>query len=180
MKDMLFNTKRSQIQTHLFIYILAILVLALILLFGYRAIDSFRDKGKQATMLTFKTSLANEVERVSLSFGEVSIVDYTLPTEYSEICFVDSSVINSKDYAKIPSTYPIIQGAVESGSENNVFLVSGISEPFSNVGQIKVTNFFKCARVMDGKFRLRFEWSSRGTTYVKVCGLDDPMCETEV
>ena len=170
------KSSKAQIQMHLFIYIAAILLVALIIIFGYRAISSFREKGEQATLLTLKTDLSGEVDRVSLSFGEVSIKDYSFPAKYSKLCFVDDRVIQAKDGAGMEA-YPIMQGAVESGSDSNVFLVEDVGEPFTDIGPVHVPNQrFICADLVQGRVKLRFEWAGRGMVDLRVCDLNDPQC----
>lgn len=176
------RSRNAQIQTHLFIYVAAIVLVALILIFGYRAISNFVGKGEQATLLSLQQDLTSEVERVSISFGEVSIREFSFPGKYSQVCFVDSSVIanpKDEDLAKMDE-YPIIQGAVDSGSENNVFLVKDVAEPFADIGNIQITDGFRCLNLTRGSARLRFDWKGRGVVHVKGCSFSDPNCEQEI
>ncbi|MEA3430694.1 MAG: hypothetical protein U9R08_05455 [Nanoarchaeota archaeon] len=182
--------KKAQIQTHLFIYIAAIIMVALILLFGYRAISNFVGKGEQATLLSVEQDLVSEVDRVSVSFGEVSIREFNFPGKYSALCLVDSSVVEGAPgdtsglYASqlaLMNDYPLLQGAIESGSESNVFLIKdGVSESFSDVGLVQITSGFKCVNLTRGSARLRFDWKGRGVVQVRACSFTDLNCETEI
>jgi len=76
-----------------FIYIIAVIVFALVLIFGYQAITGFLDKGEKVAYLTFKTDLENAIKNVYSDFGTVAIYNgrnvLAVPVDYEEICFVD-------------------------------------------------------------------------------------------
>lgn len=165
-------------ETQLLIYIVAILLVALILLFGYRSIRGFIDKGDEAQLLNLKNDLTSTIERVSLSFGEVSIQTFTFPAKYKEICFVSSDKISSRNSDGIPDL--IIQAAVRDGSDSNIFLVQDAPEPFADVGSITVANGYFCEPFIRGQLRLRFDWQKGGVVAIKSCNIDkaaDPNCE---
>ncbi|MBW2963690.1 hypothetical protein KY306_02865 [Candidatus Woesearchaeota archaeon] len=76
-----------------FIYIIAVIVFALVLIFGYQAITGFLEKGEKVAYLTFKTDLENAIKNVYSDFGTVAIYSgknvLAVPVDYEEICFVD-------------------------------------------------------------------------------------------
>ena len=76
-----------------FIYITAVIVFALVLIFGYQAITGFLEKGEKVAYFTFKTDLENAIKNVYSDFGTVVIYNgkniLAVPAKYEEICFVD-------------------------------------------------------------------------------------------
>lgn len=87
------KTKKAVVVGQVFIYIIAIIVFALVLIFGYQAITGFLEKGERVGYLTFKTDLENAIKNVYSDVGTVVIYNgrnvLAVPTKYEEICFIN-------------------------------------------------------------------------------------------
>lgn len=75
---------------HIFLYVATIVVVAIVLLFGYRAIMTVKKTGDQAASLSLKHSFQEEVDRHS-TFGRIGTIDFSIPQEVVKVCFVDAS-----------------------------------------------------------------------------------------
>ena len=123
------QNKKSQIAGQVFIYILAIFIFAVIILFGYSAIRGFMEKGKQTAFIQFKNTLEGEVSRISTESGDIIVFNQknilSLPGDYTAVCFVSSSAsVDDIPSWLNPKTKQIIYSAVSSGihkSTENVF-----------------------------------------------------------
>ncbi len=72
-----------------FVFIVAALTFALVMIFGYKAITDFLQSGENVAFVQFKTSLESSVKRIYTEYGSVRVEHFTVPAKYSQICFVD-------------------------------------------------------------------------------------------
>jgi hypothetical protein len=72
-----------------FIFIVAAITFALIMIFGYNAINSFLESGENVEFVQFKTSLENSLKRIYTEYGAIRIQQFSIPVRYEKICFVD-------------------------------------------------------------------------------------------
>jgi hypothetical protein len=154
--------KRGQLHSQVFIYIIAVIVCVLIVLFGYNAIQKVYTKGEQAVEIKFETSLKESIE--SLSYGSVDIKTFEIPLKYSELCFTD---VNNKD--ELPQIfldlYPLIGEAVEE--KDNVFLTGKEFNSFK-VEQLELPYKVYCVPIINGKVNLRIESKLKGVSMSSV------------
>jgi hypothetical protein len=84
--------RRAQI-SQVFFYIMAIIVFSVILIFGYRTITDFIEKGEQVAFITFKTDLESAVRKVASDFGSVTVYNtrhpLLVPNNHQRICFIN-------------------------------------------------------------------------------------------
>ena len=72
-----------------FIFIIAMLTFGLIMVFGYKAVQSFIDKGETVEYIKFKTDIETTMNKITTDFGSVSIETFRLPAKYDKICFIN-------------------------------------------------------------------------------------------
>ncbi|MBI3035507.1 hypothetical protein HYY71_04235 [Candidatus Woesearchaeota archaeon] len=82
--------KKSQIYNQIFIYILTIILISFILVYGYNAVQNFRSRAEQVSCLKFRNDMQNAVESISSDFGSVKRKDLQLCAPYSKACFVEN------------------------------------------------------------------------------------------
>ena len=146
--------RKSQLYSQVFIYILTILIVSLIFIYGYKAINGFKDRANKISCLKFKNDLSNSVKSITGDYGSVVTKSIPLCSGFNEVCFVEShEEFNKQD---IPSDLnPVIKDSIRSGSEKNVFLDSA-RESF-NVGPISVEGNVFCIKESDGVIKIRLE-----------------------
>jgi len=151
---------KAQIAGQMFIYVLAFIIFALVLLYGYNAIKNLRDKAEQTSYIQFKTEITQTVKKLSTDYGTVRRKEFALSGGYIRVCFVDSERIGK---GIILADYPLIEDSVTSGVEANLFLVSGkgIEDSF-NAGKLdinrtatNINNHFLCVPVINGKLKVK-------------------------
>ena len=151
-----------------FIFIIAAVTFALVMIFGYRAINGFLQSGEDVTFVQFKNDLEGSIKKIYTEYGAVRIEEFTTPASYEQICFVNFDHVASPEEIAALCTFD--QGACTAwqqagseglvGSEENVFLkpvapvkikVYAIGFPDSN-GQE-----FLCVPINNGHFSLALE-----------------------
>lgn len=148
--------KKGQIIGQIFIYILAIILIAFVLGYGYKTIAAFGQKTEQVSFLKFKTELQNAVKTITTDFGSVKIKVFPVPGNYNEVCFVRSHE-SFPPISLIFSNYPIISDSVESDVEKNVFLVKNTAKDSFYVGKIVTNPDLYCVNVTNSAIKLRLE-----------------------
>lgn len=166
--------RKAQLGSEIFVYILAILVIGLIVVFGYKKVVELREKGSDIEVLHFKKQLESLV-KISMSSGNIFVEEMLLPKGFSKICFIDLTksadgklnAPTNKDYS------PIIYDSWNAKNQKNVFLVQGpkiesfyIDEKKLLIGIARTTAPIKCSGNADsyiccdvnelGKIKLRF------------------------
>jgi hypothetical protein len=137
------NKKKSQIQSQIFVYILSMVVIALVLLYGYNAIKGFKERQEQITLVELENQLKSLINSASPKYGSIEKGDIALPSEYNTICFVDNGELGSSDDCGLPEPdAAIVRDAIQS-STANIFLIPGGSKNF-RIGNIKVEGGCVC------------------------------------
>ena len=143
----------AQIYSQVFIYILTIILISFILVYGYNAVQNFKKRAEQVSCLKFKNDLSNAIESISSDFGSIKRKDLQLCAGYAQVCFVETfespSISNSVD--------PIIKDSILSNTGKNVFLVEDIAKEAFYAGKISVEPDVLCIRAVSNKISLRLE-----------------------
>lgn len=72
-----------------FVFIVAALTFALIMIFGYKAIAEFVSKGEMVEFYQFKSDLETSIRRIYTEYGSVRVEEFHPPLKYEKICFID-------------------------------------------------------------------------------------------
>lgn len=145
--------KKAQIYSQIFIYILSIILISFILVYGYNAVQNFKKKAEQVSCLKFRNDLQNAVESASSDFGSVKRKDLQLCAGYSQVCFVENF-----ESPNLPDNVdPIIKDSISSNSGKNVFLVENIAKENFYAGKISVEPDVLCIKAINNKISLRLE-----------------------
>lgn len=151
------SSKRSQIPSQIFIYVVAIILFSFVLVYGYNAIKGFKERSEQISYIKFKTDLISTVKRISSDYGTLKREEFFIGGEYKEVCFVQSYKPPTNLAANIPN--PLIKDSVGSGVDKNTFLFTTKLQESFNVGKINVTNENKgylCIDTVNGKVKIQF------------------------
>ena len=159
------KTKKAQIAGQVFVYILAIFIFAVIMLFGYTAIKGFIDRGEQASFIQFKSILESEVSSLSTQPGDVTVFNerklLPIAAKYKTVCFVSSAANSS---SSIPPWLPdemnqIIKTAIDSKihiSSENLFLYPPAQNPVY-LGYIITAPEILCKNITQSRIDIRIE-----------------------
>ncbi|MDP3766217.1 MAG: hypothetical protein Q8R04_06925 [Nanoarchaeota archaeon] len=145
--------RKSQIYSQVFIYILTIILISFILVYGYNAIQSFKKRAEQVSCLKFKNDLSNAIESISSDFGSIKRKDLQLCAGYSQVCFVETF-----ESPNLPNKVdPIIKDSILSNAGKNVFFVENIAKEAFYAGKISVEPDVLCIKAANNKISLRLE-----------------------
>ena len=114
--------KKGQTQ-QVFIYIMVILVVGGVLLFGYKSIHKLMGQSCDVDETTFKSQLKQMLESNN-GYGDKSTKPIKVPCGSDKLCFVNSSQ-EGVNMNTLNDLYPDIYQEVHAGTGNNVFLIKG-------------------------------------------------------
>ena len=145
--------KKSQLYSQIFIYVLTIFLTAIILAYGYNAVQNFRKRAEELACLKFQNDLKNAVESIYSDYGSVKKKSMQLCGSYTKICFVESIA-----QPTIPGNVdPIIKDSVLSKTGKNVFFMERTAKESFYAGKISVDPDVLCINALNNKINLRLE-----------------------
>ncbi len=157
------KNKKAMAIGQVFIFMVAAITFALIVIFGFKAVNDFLDKGEKVEFTRFKTDLESNVKKIYTEYGSVRIKTFTLPPKYSQVCFIDLSKKPPADCLSKLGVFACdtwktaaAQGGGWSKSDRNVFLKPASEIPLK-VYEISMTNDYLCLPINKGRFKLVLE-----------------------
>ncbi|MGV8141764.1 MAG: hypothetical protein ACP5NW_04970 [Candidatus Woesearchaeota archaeon] len=109
---------RGQIAGQIFLYILGVIVIGSVILFGFRLGGGMKEISEKYVSMEFRQSLNHDVDSLLNNYGSTYTAKYSLQDDFDKICFVDVARVSLTNL----NEYPIIRNSVEEGVENNIFL----------------------------------------------------------
>jgi hypothetical protein len=165
-----FLLKKSQI-SQVFTYIASTLVIGLLVIVGYKAIDMMMGKQCEARRAIFEKDLLNFIDEYS-DYGSVHEEIIQAPCNTKEICFADASYFANYCSGSYPLPSPsiydfppdIIDSIITSAVADckaNIFLKREFTETFNNPTKFsdKISlngDPFQCFKVTNSQFKLVF------------------------
>ena len=152
------QNEKSQLYGQIFIYILTVVLISFIVVYGYNAIQNLRDRADKISCYKFKNDLRNAVQSILSDFGSVKRKDLQLCPGYNQVCFVET--FNEFDTQNLKSNAPIdpiIRHSIASNVGRNVFLVDNMAKESFYIGNISVNDDILCVSASDNRISLRLE-----------------------
>lgn len=153
--------RKAQVEVRVVIYLLAVFIAALILSYGYIAIQGLISTQEDILSVTFKEDIKSKVEEKSYEFRSVEKLTFTLPSSYDEVCFCDLSDIGAA-LQQIPEERVLVRDSVEDGVRRNFFILKDrkLVDLFY-AGDIVVDGKFQCLNISNGVLSLEFQAMGR-------------------
>jgi len=138
-------------QTQLvFVFILAAVIIGMIILFGFKGVQTITDASEETAKVKFLAELRNDIKNYETLRGSSKVITYQVPSYIDEICFCSRN--NDGSPCTIPSDS---HGAINSYSDGdeNLFLfdanqiviaedmgrvISPELKCFDNTGRVKI------------------------------------------
>jgi len=111
--------KKSQIAGQIFVYVLSLIIIGLIVLFGYRAIKMIQDYQVKMDEINFMTRFEEAISKTD--YKDVEIKTFKVPGKYRKICLV------SQNHGSLPAIDPLPLSQWQN-TNDDVFLYTGITE----------------------------------------------------
>ena len=82
--------KKSMTAGLVFIYILTAIIVSVIFIYGYATISNFQERTEDISFVKFQNDINKQVKEAYFNFGTERIREFSLPSKFSEACFVDN------------------------------------------------------------------------------------------
>jgi hypothetical protein len=153
--------KKGQLFGQPFVYIFIIVVAALILFFGFKAVRDILNLQEGVEFSTFVINLDEEIEKVyHLDYGSsFSLEDMAVSSNINEICFLDLD--KPRDVGNIEDE--IARELIDSAVNKNIFFISEdeLLDPFFNEKIVVREENPLCVKVENGRINVRL--TNQGT-----------------
>ncbi|MBI1934905.1 hypothetical protein HYS31_00545 [Candidatus Woesearchaeota archaeon] len=152
--------KKSQLYGQVFIYILTLLIISFVLVYGYNAIRNFQDRAEQVSCLRFRNELKNAIELIQSDYGSVRKLALEVCAGYSKVCFVESKetpCILTSTPCVIQDLDPIIEDNIRDRTGKNTFFIDKAVEESYYIGSISVNPDVHCIKAVNGKISITLE-----------------------
>ena len=154
--------KKGEVQGQVVIYILAVIIASMILLYGYGVVKDLVSSQENILIVTFKEDVRSEVDRKSYEFRNVETLKFELPQYFDEACVVDLDKANDplqeRDLLNKIGSYVLIKNSVQSKVKRNFFLLNnGLINDGFYAGDLSIPDGFSCIPINTGQLELRFE-----------------------
>lgn len=165
--------KKGEIEAQSVLYVLSLIIVAFILLFGVRSIMTLNDTTTDISTVKFKSSLEKTVNYVKGSTGTIKQEEYYVPGSFTQICFVDDSMFGDESF--VFGGQFLVQDSVQSGAQENVFLIGEkVLEDSFYIEGIEVNsgpNKYRCMDITRNNVYIRFE--GKGNSVEILCPVGD-------
>ncbi len=148
-------SRKSQVIGQVFIYILALIIFSLVLLYGYKTIKNFSNKADDISLIQLTTDIKTSVKKISYDYGTVIKKEISIPGKYSHVCFID---LDHQAEISLQDEHPAVYNSWYDRAQSNMFLITEKEEiqPYHIEG-IKILDKYECLDVKQGKIILRLE-----------------------
>ena len=155
--------KRGQLSGNVFIYMFAIIVIALILILGYKYILTTKESIVKTDLILLKNKLSSDIEAISSDFGSSKKVSYSIPDQ-AELCLFDLDK-NNEILNNLPSNFnPLIKDSIESNVKKNTFVFNEVIFESYYIGNIEINEpYFICLKPAAGKISFVVEGKGNKT-----------------
>lgn len=144
---------KAQLYGQIFIYVLTVILISFILVYGYNAVHNFKSRAEQVSCLKFKNDLINAIDSISTDFGSVKKKELQLCLGYSKLCFIESF-----ESPNLPGNIdPIIKDSILSNTGRNVFMAENMAKESFYAGKISVEPDILCIKAVNSKINIRLE-----------------------
>ncbi len=154
--NLTFQTK-AQVAGQILIYILAIIIFSMTLLYGYKAVNYFNDRSTEISYAQLEKEVNKEIKKAEGDTkGTVKKVVFSIPGNYDDVCFV-------KSYPSFPSSIPtqylLINDHILTGADDKNMFLAPIGDTNFYIGDIDVINISgsECVPIVGSKITLRLE-----------------------
>ena len=164
--------KNKAQMNQVFVFLIAMLVIAAIALVGVKSVQSIMDQKCSADGLIFQDRISSATKNAN-AIKTVNKELISSPCNYKKLCLIDASAIGNPAVfihnEEFPGSY-IIKSGVLDGVKQNVFLINSKNEvlPGGYISQLALVNASAplCINATYGKYELVLYGKGR-TTLVK-------------
>jgi len=154
--------KKAQTQ-QIFIYITAIIVFSLILIYGFNAIKTLSAKTEDVVFIQIEKDMKSSVKSILYDYGSIEKKEISATTQFTKFCIVDTTITPNPSSTAVcnPSSdeYNLLVCDGWQDKSENMFLIGPSKTKSFMIDDIKVTDppAFLCIPILGGKATIKLE-----------------------
>ncbi|MBI4452408.1 hypothetical protein HY637_03190 [Candidatus Woesearchaeota archaeon] len=148
--------KTSQLYGQIFIYALTLILISVVLIYGYSAIKNFRQKTDDIVAIKLEKDLKNSIQSITNDYGSVSKKEFQLSGDITQACFADFEIADKSSPVSSVSLNKLVINSIRDSDKNVFLLGDGLKSSFF-AGRISVDNDVLCIRTTGNRITLRME-----------------------
>ncbi len=155
------RSKKAELAGQTFLYIMGIVIVAAILIYGIRAMFKLSDQADSVKIIEFRQNLENKLQQ-SMHTDNHLFEDITVPGGFTKICFVNIGKGAPPGCNSLLD--PVVCEGWDNNVKNNVFLIEKTASEFLSIRDYKGgnaiateaanTNNFVCYTISNGRFKI--------------------------
>jgi hypothetical protein len=131
------SNKKGMDAGQIFIYTVSLIIVSMILIYGYKIISDFIGTSSAVEMLQFRKTVEGHIKTYTTDYGSVGYKKIPAPAGTREVCFKDynwdatgqtNTVINCQTGSYDPNPYFIVKDSIETNEMKNMFLFGANNE----------------------------------------------------
>ncbi|MFW5746212.1 MAG: hypothetical protein ACOCWQ_01535 [Nanoarchaeota archaeon] len=161
------KSKKGFDANQIFVFVLAIVIVGLVLLFGTKAIMRWQSDMQNVEYIRFKTNVQNAIDDVAADYGSVKQKTFNLPGQYKKVCFVGfPKPANIRSTSMIDGEEQPLMVYEWEEKTANVFLIDSTVEKSFLESKITIdpeqsNGNYLCFKDISGSIRVRLEGIGR-------------------
>lgn len=155
------DKKGVMIASQVFIYIMGMIVIIMVMVYGFKVIAGMRENSESIALINFQNSLSSTVTKLAIEYGSVTNKEFVVPPKYDRVCIIDQDETHP---SSIPAyMHPIIYNFWQGDTPDNFFLINNDGvEPVFVGDQDSGDDMFRiegdhwlCPAVVNGRIMLK-------------------------
>src|SRR3989338_586630 len=152
--------KKGEVNSHIIIYALVVIIAVVILAFGVKMIGNFLDSSCQAELKAASLDLTESIEALANRVGNTEEKTFASACGIDRAYFVDLPQVLPEMF----SSYPEIQSSIREGQGNNMFFYKQNELVYAIKTKLDMSfPHFTCAKSIGGGIRILLTVSKGGT-----------------
>ncbi len=152
------QNRNAQLYGQIFIYALTLVLVSVILVYGYISIRNFTQKTEDIVAIKFQRDFKSAIDSITSDYGSVSRKEFQLSGEITRVCFVESfeTFNRNNPMSNMPPLDNIVKNSIRD-SDKNVFLLENSLKSSFSAGSISVADDVLCINPAGSRIVLRLE-----------------------
>ena len=149
--------KNAQLYGQIFIYALTLVLISVILVYGYTSIKNFRQKTDDIVAAKFQNDIINAIQSITNDYGSVSKKELQVSGGTTQVCFVETyQMFNKQNPIGNIQLNNLVKNSIRD-SDKNVFLLENTLKSSFSAGRISVDRDVLCIKPANNRIVLRLE-----------------------
>lgn len=82
--------KSGQVYSQALIYIFTLVLVSIIIVYGYNAISNFRSMAAEVSMLKLRNDISNSIKEMASEYNSEKLTEFPLPDNIKRVCFIET------------------------------------------------------------------------------------------